>query len=177
MEYKIVFGGQVGAGKTTAIATISDIPIANTEAKASDEVAKLKTSTTVAMDYGMLKLPSGEKVHLFGTPGQVRFKHMWEILTVGGLGLVLLLDNRRDDPFEDLLFYLDAFKDFIKKTAVVVGITHMDSSNSPSIEAYQDKIFELGLSVPVYEVDARSIDDVQILLTSLLSILDMGIKQ
>lgn len=177
MEYKIVFGGQVGAGKTTAISTISDIPIANTEAKASDEVAKLKSRTTVAMDYGMLKLPSGEKVHLFGTPGQVRFKHMWEILTVGGLGLVLMIDNRRDDPLQDVEFYFDAFKEFIKKTAVVVGVTHMDSSNKPTIEQYQDKISELGLTVPVYEVDARNIDDVQILLTSLLSILDMGIKQ
>lgn len=177
MEYKIVFGGQVGAGKTTAIATISDIPIAKTEAKASDGVARLKTNTTVAMDYGMLKLPSGEKVHLFGTPGQERFKYMWEILTVGGLGLVLLIDNHREDPVGDMLYYLDAYKGFIRRTAVVVGITHMDSAINPPLTDYYQKLDELGINAPVYEVDARSVDDVQILLTSLLSILEMGIKQ
>jgi len=38
---------------------------------------------------------------------------MWEILTQKGIGLVLLLDNRRDDPLEDMRFYLESFRDFI----------------------------------------------------------------
>jgi len=176
MDYKIIFGGQVGAGKTTAIQTISDIPVATTEAKATDDVAKRKSQTTVAMDYGMLKLEGGEKVHLFGTPGQQRFSYMWDVLTIGGLGLVLLIDNHQPDPVADMVFYLDAFKDFIGKNAVVIGITRMDLSPQPPLTDYIDKLKELGINAPVYEVDARRTEDVEVLLMSMLSILELGLQ-
>ncbi|RKZ90665.1 MAG: GTP-binding protein, partial [Gammaproteobacteria bacterium] len=86
-DYKIIFTGPVGAGKTTAITSISDVPPVGTDASASDMTKKRKGSTTVAMDYGILKLDGGEQIHLYGTPGQERFDFMWEILTTGGLGL------------------------------------------------------------------------------------------
>ena len=70
MEHKILFAGPVGAGKTTAIASISDIPVVQTEAKATDDVAMRKANTTVAMDYGTLNLDGVAKIHLYGTPGQ-----------------------------------------------------------------------------------------------------------
>lgn len=70
---KIIFSGTVGAGKSTAINALSDILPVSTEALASDEIAGIKKTTTVAMDYGVLNLPDGEKVMLYGTPGQERF--------------------------------------------------------------------------------------------------------
>ena len=119
---KIIFSGTVGAGKSTAINALSDIPPVSTEAVASDDTAKLKKTTTVAMDYGVLNLPDGEKVMLYGTPGQERFSFMWDILSEGGIGLVLLINNANPDPLADLKIYLDAFKDFISKTAVTIGV-------------------------------------------------------
>ena len=89
--YKLVFAGPVGAGKTTAIQTLSDIEVVSTDAHASDEVRLLKKTTTVAMDYGLMKLASGDQVRLYGTPGQQRFDFMWEILSENALGLVLML--------------------------------------------------------------------------------------
>ena len=82
---KIIFSGTVGAGKSTAIAALSDIPPVATEAVATDETSQLKKTTTVAMDYGVLNLPDGEKVMLYGTPGQERFSFMWDILSEGGI--------------------------------------------------------------------------------------------
>mgnify|MGYP000211003806 CR=1 FL=1 len=73
---KIIFSGTVGAGKSTAINALSDIPTVSTEAVASDETARLKRTTTVAMDYGVLNLPGGEKVMLYGTPGQGSAQHL-----------------------------------------------------------------------------------------------------
>ena len=70
--YKLVFAGPVGAGKTTAIQSLSDIEVVRTEANATDEVRLLKQTTTVAMDYGRMNLPNGDQVRLFGTPGQKR---------------------------------------------------------------------------------------------------------
>jgi hypothetical protein len=177
MEHKIIFTGPVGAGKTTAIASISDIPVVATEAKATDIVIQRKENTTVAMDYGILNLDGGAKVHLYGTPGQERFSFMWDILTVGGLGLVLLIDNAREDPLADLEFYLNAFKKFIDKNGVVIGVTRMDVKRRPGLYSFHTKLKELGVKAPVFEVDARDRDDIKLMMISLLSLLDPGMRR
>ena len=64
--YKIVFAGPVGAGKTQAVKALSDIEVVSTEASASDEVKNLKARTTVAMDYGVMNLASGDRVRPSG---------------------------------------------------------------------------------------------------------------
>lgn len=173
-DYKIIFTGPVGAGKTTAIASISDVPPVGTDAAASDMTNKRKGSTTVAMDYGILKLDGGEQIHLYGTPGQERFDFMWDILTTGGLGLVLLIDNTRDNPMKDLNFFFNAFSDFIKETSLVVGITQTDLIKKPKIEDYRNQLKELNCNVPIFEVDARQKKDVSLLVQSLLHSLDPG---
>ncbi len=177
MEQIIIFAGPVCAGKTTAIGSISDIPVVQTEAKASDEVALRKMNTTVAMDYGVLKLDTSVKVHLYGTPGQERFSFMWEILTMGGIGLVLLIDNAREDPLADLEFYLKEFRRFIEKSAVVIGVTRMDSSPRPGLYSFHTKLAELGIKAPVFEVDARERKDVKTLMMGLLAMLDPGARR
>ena len=78
--YKLVFAGPVGAGKTTAVQSLSDIEVVSTESVATDETRRLKRTTTVAMDYGVMRLDNGDQVHLYGTPGQKRFDFMWDIL-------------------------------------------------------------------------------------------------
>lgn len=174
---KIIFSGTVGAGKSTAIAALSDIPPVATEAVASDETGLIKKTTTVAMDYGVLNLPGGEKVMLYGTPGQERFNFMWEILSEGGIGLVLLINNANPDPLADLQGYLHAFKDFISKTAVTIGVTHMDRAEAPDLDAYRTRLASLGHQPPpvVFRVDARSRDDVAMLVKALLYTLNPGL--
>lgn len=70
---KIIFTGPMGAGKTTAIAAISEIPPISTEVRCTDEAQALKETTTVAMDYGYFTLEDSSRIHLYGTPGQERF--------------------------------------------------------------------------------------------------------
>lgn len=179
MEQKIIFAGPMGAGKTTAIATVSDIPVVSTESAATDEVALRKANTTVAMDYGVLRLDGGTKVHLYGTPGQERFSFMWEILSEGGMGLVLMLDQARPDPVADLVFYMGAFRRFVDRTggAVVVGVTRMDLVPGATVVPIRDKLHSLALNVPVFEVDARERADVKQLLLALLANLDPDIRR
>ncbi len=172
---KIIFTGPVGAGKTTAIASISDIGIVTTDESASDMTKSRKANTTVAMDYGLIKLSHNERVHLYGTPGQERFDFMWDILTNGGIGLILLLDNTRIEPLRDLKFYTHSFKDFIDKQQLVVGITRMDIQRSPNLQDYRKWLDQLSLNAPLFEVDARKRDDVSMLIQSLLLSLDPGV--
>jgi len=172
-SYKIIFTGPVGAGKTTAINTLSDIATVRTESAASDMTRERKPETTVAMDYGRLNLAEGTAIHLYGTPGQERFDFMWDILTEGGIGLVLLLDNMRPDPMSDLSFFLKAFQGFIEKTGLVIGITRTDLRDVPAIADYNQQMFALGLgNVPVFAVDARERRDLSLLVETLLCVLD-----
>ena len=172
---KIIFTGPVGAGKTTAIAAISDIKPIATDEYASDMTKSRKPQTTVAMDYGLIRLSDNERVHLYGTPGQERFDFMWDILTKGGIGLILLLDNTRHDPFQDIRFYTNAFRDFIEKQQMVVGVTRMDLQRKPGLPEYRHYLESLSLQAPVFEVDARSNKDITMLLQALLFSLDPGV--
>ena len=169
---KIIFTGPVGAGKTTAIGSISDTPPVGTDVRCTDESRQLKDTTTVAMDYSYISLEDGSRVHLYGTPGQERFNFMWNILTQGGIGLVLLVNNDHPSPVEQMEFYLDAFKDFINQTGVVIGVTRSGIDDTASIDQYQNKLFERNQVFPVFEIDARDADDVKILVHALLAILD-----
>jgi signal recognition particle receptor subunit beta len=176
-NHKIIFTGPVGAGKTTAIASISDIPPVRTDELASDMTRNRKNATTVAMDYGLMNLDGGERLHLYGTPGQERFNFMWDILTEGGIGLILLVNNARPDPFMDMGFFLDAFKGFIRNTQVAIGVTRTDQVSHPSIRAYHQRLAGKGLArcIPVFEVDARERKDVGLLVEALLYSLDPGL--
>lgn len=176
-QYKIIFTGPVGAGKTTAIQSISDIPLIKTDVSASDMTKSRKASTTVAMDYGVINLESGEKIHLYGSPGQERFNFMWDILINGGIGLILLLDNTRADPFKDMSFFLESFKSFIADTQVAIGVTQMDKSDRPTIADYHTQIQTHNLKPPIFTVDARVKNDVSLLVQSLLYSLDPGLAE
>ncbi len=175
MENKIIFAGPVGAGKTTAINAVSDIMVVGTEARASDEVQQRKSTTTVAMDYGVLNLEGGEKVHLYGTPGQERFSFMWEILSEGAMGFVILIDSARPDPIADLELYLDAFRKVIAKSgeAVVIGVTRTElGAQLDLLDRLNARLAARKLIVPVFEVDGRRREDVKQMLLALLTFMD-----
>ena len=175
MEHKIVFAGPVGSGKTTAIGSVSDIMVVGTEARASDEVAQRKSNTTVAMDYGILNLEGGGKVHLYGTPGQERFSFMWEILSEGAMGFVILIDSARPDPLSDLDFYLNAFRKPIAQCgdAVVIGVTRTELNPQVDLlDRFNERLSAMKLNIPVFEVDGRQREDVKQMLLALLTLLD-----
>ena len=172
-KIKFVFTGSVGAGKTTAIKTISEVDPISTEAKPSENsVIKRKSTTTVAMDYGELTLDDNQKVYLYGTPGQRRFDFMCNILTKGALGLIVLIDNTHEDPMGELDYYLNLNADFLQNTAAVIGVSHFDETNQPTVDDYYQALHERGDPWPVIHIDARDKDDIIILLNTLLATLE-----
>ncbi len=170
---KFVFTGCVGAGKTTAIKTISEVDPISTEAKPTEEsVTKRKRTTTVAMDYGELTLENKEKLYLYGTPGQRRFDFMCHILTEGALGLIILIDNSHENPMAELDYYLNLNAAFLRQSAAVIGITHYDVTRQPSIDDYYQALEERGDPWPVLHADVRKEEDVTMLLNALLATLE-----
>ncbi|HIE38934.1 MAG TPA: GTP-binding protein [Anaerolineales bacterium] len=90
--YKVVVTGSFNAGKSAFISAVSDIPVVSTERRITDTLAKVKETTTVAMDYGQTTV-GGCLFHLYGTPGQDRFNFMWDILSREMDGLLVLVDS------------------------------------------------------------------------------------
>ena len=170
--YKIVFAGPVGAGKTTAIQSLSDIEVVSTEAAASDEVKSLKAKTTVAMDYGLMKLDSGDQVRLYGTPGQKRFDFMWDILSENALGLVLLIRANAPDALEDLHTYVSEFRPLIERTALVVGVTHFELGDPKMRVKISDEIARMGLPPVAMDTDARNRTHMATLVRTLIYSID-----
>jgi len=175
--HKIIFTGPVGAGKSTAINSISDIPVVSTEEMATDDVKDRKETTTVAMDYGMIKLNEGENIHLYGTPGQERFSFMWEILIENALGIVVLVDNANDDPLSDLSYFLKTFDKFIRNNAIVIGVTRTDLGGGPKFSEYHRVLKDFDFNPPVFEVDGRKQGEVSQLLQALMFSIDQTIEE
>lgn len=174
-QRKILFTGPVGAGKTTAIQSMSDVPIITTDEQVTDMTKNKKSQTTVSMDYGYINIDEKDKIHLYGTPGQERFDFMWDILKNGAAGLILLIDNSREDPQQDLHFYIESFKDFIEQGELVIGVTKIDKHTSPTINDYRGWLKELNISAPVFSIDAREEIDVSSLIQALLYTMDPGV--
>lgn len=171
---KLIITGPPGAGKTTAIAAISEVPPVRTDQKTTDDLSSVKDGTTVAMDFGEITLDDGQKVFLYGTPGQKRFEFMWKILVDGGLGLIILVDCSRPDSLEDLKEYLENFSDFIEETGLVVGVTRSAPPDTPSLDDVYEVLESTGRLFPAFEVDIRKAEDVSLLIDALVSTLEFS---
>ena len=175
--HKIIFTGPVGSGKSTAINAISDVPVISTEELATDEVKDRKETTTVALDYGMIKLPMGENIHLYGTPGQQRFSFMWDILVENAIGIIILVDNANEDPLGNLSFFLENFREFITNNAIAIGITRTDISKGPRLSEYRRILRDYKINPPLFEVDGRKKSDISVLIQALLYSLDQNLEE
>jgi uncharacterized protein len=90
---KILVTGPFSSGKTTFISQVSEIPVLSTEKLITDETRVVKQKTTVALDFGRITIDKDLVLYIFGTPGQERFSYMWDVLSVGALGLVIMVDS------------------------------------------------------------------------------------
>ena len=169
-DIKIVVTGPMGAGKTTAIRAVGDGVMVSTEVPLSDGAVDGKAATTVGLDYGICPLPEGRMLKLFGTPGQERFKFMWDILAGGAFGLIVLADNRRSDPVGEVAAHLTAFVPRLAAPRAVVGVGWLDAPSSPGLDDYCLGLQSRGFDVPVIDVDVRRVADVQLLLSVLLGL-------
>ena len=180
MEWNVTFMGPVGSGKTTAIRTISDIEVVNTDARATDEVARMKSTTTVSMDVGVHMLGDKDKLRLYGTPGQDRFDFMWDILLEQAKAVIILIDHARASRIQDLAHFVQQISSRCagRKLPMAVGITHTDLASDDSINGYREQLrhmkpaFVSGVPA-VFSVDARDIDDVRALVLSVAAMLEM----
>ncbi len=166
---KMVISGAVNAGKTEFIKAISEIEVVSTERRATDDTKLIKKETTVAMDFGRIAIGPDLVVHLFGTPGQKRFDFMWEILSEGMLGLVILVDSTRPETFRETNRIIDFFVSY-RDTPYVVAANKQDRPNAWAPDELRLAL-RLPPNVPVMPCVASSRESVRGVLLALLDVI------
>jgi len=170
---KIVITGPFNAGKTQFIRTISEIDVVSTERRLTSPAEPVKDETTVAMDFGRITVDDELVLYLFGTPGQRRFDFMWEILSEGMLGFIVLVDSVRPETFREARSILDVFRNYAQ-TPYVVAANKQDMP-----DAWEPEDLRLALKIPsevpvlpCVAIDKESVK--RILLSLLYRILELA---
>jgi small GTP-binding protein len=130
---KMVITGPFNSGKTEFIQTVSEIDVVATERRISSEAEKIKDTTTVAMDFGRITVDEDLVLYLFGTPGQKRFDFMWEILSEGMLGFIVMVDSTRPETFREARSILETFRAYAP-TPYVVAANKQDLEDAWDID-------------------------------------------
>jgi small GTP-binding protein len=174
---KMVVTGPFSAGKTEFIQSVSEIDVVSTERKISGrEERTVKESTTVAMDFGRITVDNDLVLYLFGTPGQKRFDFMWEILSEGMLGFIVLVDSTRPETFREARTILETFRAYAP-TPYVVAANKQDRGDAWEVDDMRhalrlDSKIKL---LPCTATDRKSVKDVLLeLLYSILAEMESG---
>ncbi|MDT0328876.1 GTP-binding protein [Nocardiopsis lambiniae] len=154
---KIIIAGGFGAGKTTMVASVSEITPLSTEEVMTEagygiddtEGVEEKATTTVALDFGRITVSPDVVLYLFGTPGQNRFWFMWDELAEGALGAVVLADTRR---LETCFHAVDFFER--RGVPFAVAVNRFEGATDYETEEVR-KALDVAPEVPILLADAR----------------------
>jgi len=158
MDYKkLAIIGEVGAGKTQMVKTLSEIKPFESEAESSVDIGK--KYTTVGIDYGRISLSPETALGLYGVPGQKRYSFLWEIVNNNLWGLIILVKFGESPNYENLENLLNFFAPSDKKTTCVVCVTHCEGAETEelSIQGQEIKMMlaQKNIITPVFYIDPR----------------------
>jgi uncharacterized protein len=166
-EHKIVVLGSMGAGKSTLVRAIAAGNIVDTDVANTDPSSD-KLTTTVALDYADIALPDGDRLRLYGAPGQTRFDFVWPSLLKGAAGVVIMVDATREPVKAEVERYLSVARD-AGDMPIVIGLSRLDLVEEGAERVLMDAETAIDGRVPLAPVDARNEEQVLMLMDMLVS--------
>lgn len=166
-EHKIVVLGAMGAGKSTLVRAVASGRVVDTDV-ANTDAASSKLATTVAMDYADVELPNGDRLRLYGTPGQARFDFIWTMLLEGASGVIVVLDATAPELASDLATYLRPLASHGGQLPVVIGLSKADLVELPDLDAVNEQASACLRPLPLVPFDARNSEEVLMLMDVLM---------
>ncbi len=173
---KIVVAGGFGVGKSTFVGAISEIEPLRSEAMMTtasapmDDLSQIaqKETTTVAMDFGRVDLNDEIALYLFGTPGQERYHFMWNELSRGAIGAVILADTRR---LSDCFAAVDYFE--ARKMPFVIAVNPFDGEKTHPLDSIREAL-QVDPEVPMLFADARHREQVK---NALIALVELALRR
>lgn len=172
-DNKILFAGPPGVGVTTAIKSISDTPPTIRAEVVNDDDGN---ETTIEMDYGILKLNSGDEIFLYGSPDREKLKVAHEMLSENCIGLILLINNAEADPVNNMFRYMNDYQSLVGKKGIAIALTRYEDTPSPDINDFHIALREKKLNIPVFSINVHERNDIITLVKALLYNLDSGVN-
>ncbi|MGQ9719746.1 MAG: GTP-binding protein [Candidatus Jordarchaeum sp.] len=128
---KILVTGPYSSGKSTVVSKLCK------EAVSIDSLG-----TTVAFDFGSrYEEVNFLDLKIFGTPGQVRFRFLQEILALGSAGILLVVDSTSPETLELARSVLTGVqKELPKKVPVVILANKQDLVGALSPDEVKEKL-------------------------------------
>ena len=152
-DIKVLVTGGFSVGKTQLIKTLTDDFVSTEKPITDNNEILYKENTTVAMDYGKINI-DGKTVHLFGTPGQERFRFMWEVLDKNKSAFILLVDSTDIKKIKEAETFLDYFnKDNVP---FVIGCNKQDVEGALSVQEIKNLLKVDADYIPLVATDKNN---------------------
>lgn len=175
---RVAFVGPFGVGKTTALRAISDIEVVDTDVTTTERRTDLpdKTQTTVGFDYGELKLEDGQRIGLFGLPGQDRFDAVWRTVLPGASAVVLWIYGNNPHAARELEQWLRSLEGCVAMEILSVAVTRLPEGTDTELAlAPLRQVLERFNPVsPLLTADPRQAEDVRLAVAIALAAVSLG---
>lgn len=161
-QYKVLLAGSTGGCVPAALQTVRGL----------GKGAGATASQANSMDYAALDISSHERMLVYGVPEPEQFNIVGDILQKGAAGLILLIDNARENPLAELDALMQRFAGFIETSGVVIGINRSELYPAPNIHEYHYHLAQSRrpgqMPPPIMEVAPGHPGELKQLLLSLL---------
>lgn len=174
VHLRVALMGPMGIGKTTAIRTVCGDLTVDCDVPNLDTATHAKATTTVGADFGEVDLGDGDKLQIYGCPGQERFNFVRQWVLSSSAGVFVMTDLHEPDAVAETARLLAEVASCPSSPLAAVLVSR--PATHAQIDAFAAALMQKGAGlVPVLQADVRDrqqmLDMLQVL-ASMLSLKD-----